>query len=222
MYRLSKMLLRMFFTTCLQRLRPAICTALLYAASTFPVLAQKTVFVPAAPDVTVVHYQPTPDFSAKQLVREIHRRANEVRRQRGLVSLELDSRIETIAQAHSRDMGERGYFDHINLAGRNVTQRARAADYVCVPDLQNPVPVGMGENLYAGFRYSSYRLRYYPEEIVAEFEWRDEPAFAREAILAWLESDSHRRNLLHPDYRLHGIGVYVTRSMEIFVTHNFC
>ncbi len=204
------------------RTRPAICTIIVCAVIVPPAASQRTVFVPAEPDETVVQYQSTPEFSVEQLIREIHRQANVVRRSKGLAPLERDKRIERIARAHSRDMGERGYFDHVNLDGRNATQRARAASYACVPDLENPTLVGIGENLYAGFRYSSYRLRYYRDEIVAEFEWRDEAAFAREAIRAWLDSKGHRRNLLHPDYRLHGIGVYVTRSMEVFVTHNFC
>ncbi len=212
----------MLFPSSLPRFRPAICTCILIVVTCVPAPAQKTVFVPAEPDVTVVQYQPTPEFSVDRLVGEIHRRANEVRRSKGVAVLERDARIERIARDHSKDMGQHGYFDHLDLKGRNATQRARVAEYSCVPDLQNPVPVGIGENLYAGFRYSSYRLRYYGDEIVAEFEWRDEAAFAREAIRAWLESDSHRRNLLHPAYRIHGIGVYVTPSMEIFVTHNFC
>ena len=116
----------------------------------------------------------------------------------------------------------RGYFAHIDLTGRNATQRGHRADYVCVVDAQYPRPASLGENLFAGFRYSEYSLTYYPGEIVADFAWKTEEEFAREVVTGWMESPPHRANLLHPAYQLHGLGIYLSPSLELFVTQNLC
>jgi uncharacterized protein YkwD len=147
---------------------------------------------------------------------------NEERRRHRLPILERDSALDRIGLAHSIDMGKRGYFAHIDLTGRNATQRGHRADYVCVVGAPDPKPASLGENLFAGFRYSEYSLTYYPGEIVADFAWKTEEEFAREVVTGWLESPPHRANLLHPAYQLHGLGIYLSLSLEFFVTQNLC
>ena len=187
-----------------------------------PAHAQRTVFVHVAPEIEARGQNPTPPVDLKSVANLIHRFVNEERSRHGLGRLDRDHSLERISRRHSRDMADNGYFDHTDLTGRNATQRANAQRYVCLPNLDNPSPASIGENLFAGFRYSEYRLTYYPGEVVADFEWLTEEEFAREAVRAWMDSPPHRANLLHPDYHSQGIGIYLSESLEIFVTQNLC
>ncbi len=194
--------------------------ALILPAS--PAGAQKTIFVPAEPTREVRQYQKTPRLSVERVATRIHELINEVRRASGLPPLKRDADLEKVGRDHSADMANNGYFDHVDLRGMRATDRAHRAKYVCLVDLQNPVPLNIGENLFAGFRYHRYRLIYYSDEIVAEFDWKTEEEFARETVDGWMDSPPHRKNLLDGRYRLHGVGVYLSKSMELFVTQNLC
>lgn len=183
---------------------------------------QRTVFGNAEPSSARRHHPPTPPIDTSRLADLIDSLVNEERGRQGLSPLEREPGLDRIGKRHSRDMAENGYFDHIDLRGRNATQRAHAGRYVCLSSMEKPTPVPIGENLFTAFRYSEYRLTYYPGEVVAEYDWKTEEEFAHEAVDAWMDSPPHRENLLHPAYHQHGIGIYVSASLEVFVTQNLC
>lgn len=57
--------------------------------------------------------------------------------------LRSDEQLRCAARLHSRDMGERGYFDHFDPEGKDPFQRIQAAAYTGFPG---------GENIAAGAR----------------------------------------------------------------------
>ena len=52
---------------------------------------------------------------------------NEERTSRGLGKLVMDSKLQAVARAHSKDMFERGYFSHTNLEGKDPFMRMKDA-----------------------------------------------------------------------------------------------
>lgn len=52
---------------------------------------------------------------------------NAERTRAGLVPLQPDEQLDTIAQAHARDMAQREYFGHISPDGTDLTMRLRSA-----------------------------------------------------------------------------------------------
>jgi uncharacterized protein YkwD len=54
---------------------------------------------------------------------------NAERAARGLPPVVREQRLETAAQGHSADMGQRGFFDHVTPEGRTPADRADAAGY---------------------------------------------------------------------------------------------
>jgi uncharacterized protein YkwD len=52
---------------------------------------------------------------------------NRERAANGCRPLAADPRLEAVAAAHSADMRERGFFDHVNPAGQSPFDRAEAA-----------------------------------------------------------------------------------------------
>lgn len=53
---------------------------------------------------------------------------NEERTSRGLGKLVMDSKLQEVARAHSKDMFEKGYFSHTNLEGKDPFMRMKDAN----------------------------------------------------------------------------------------------
>ncbi len=184
--------------------------------------AQRIVEIPATDEQAAVTYQEIPAFDVKVIQSQIQTLVNDERVSAGLPVVEADSALQKLAVSHSADMADSGYFGHRNLRGETATRRAHRSGYVCVGSLSHPVAKGLGENLFTGFLYESYRLILGDGEIIAEFEWSTESEIAGQVVDGWMGSPGHRSNLLDPEYRLQGIGVVITDAYEFFVTQTLC
>ncbi|WP_062205880.1 CAP domain-containing protein [Streptomyces sp. NBRC 109706] len=67
---------------------------------------------------------PTPEVEAAEAVLGL---VNQARGQAGCQPLRLDAGLTNVALAHSRDMAQRGYFDHTDPDGRTPWDRAASA-----------------------------------------------------------------------------------------------
>jgi uncharacterized protein YkwD len=45
---------------------------------------------------------------------------------------------------------------------------------------------------------------------------------ASQAVVGWMGSPGHRRNILEPSYDREGIGVGISADEKVYVTQNFC
>ena len=174
---------------------------------------------PAMPDSVAAR---APSIEAQKIASSIHIETNSARTERGLDSLAWSSDIARIAITHSQDMAQQGYFGHINTRGESATERAARLGYTSLHRTSQYVIVGIGENLFATHRYSEYSVHHMPDEpIFYVVTWKDSGQIAREAVDAWLQSPSHRRNVLSTAYTTQGIGVAIAANGTIFVTQNF-
>lgn len=99
---------------------------------------------------------------------------NAERQRQGLPPLKINPILMQVAQAHTQNMVERGFFDHIDPATRmDACGRIASAGYA----LQ-----ACAENLAAGY------------------------STAEGVFQAWMNSPSHRANLLSPNFTEIGIG----------------
>lgn len=117
---------------------------------------------------------------------------NQERRRHGLgPSLVLDRVLSRAAIEHSEEMAALNYFSHESPLRRNRTlldrYRSAARQYRFFPSMAYSV----GENLY--YRESSNPL--------------GQEALAEEAQRGFMESPSHRRNLLKASWRRVGVGI---------------
>ncbi|MEA2296941.1 MAG: hypothetical protein QOE86_4580 [Solirubrobacteraceae bacterium] len=99
----------------------------------------------------------------------------------GLPPLTQDDRLAAAALEHSQDMVANHYFDHVALDGRDVVDRIRASGYL--PDDQ---PWTIGENLAWGTG-------------TLATPWS--------IVLAWMNSQGHRENILRSAFKQIGFGV---------------
>ncbi len=142
-------------------------------------------------------------ISAEQIAFDIHYEVNEVRKLHGLKPLSWSSTITEIAKKHSQDMNERNYLSHISPEGEDVADRYEQANFVCKKELSNGDILKGGENL-------------------AEISYPDElTGMGSRIVQSWMDSPSHKQNLLFKEYGREGIGVVI--SVEtLYITQNFC
>jgi hypothetical protein len=85
----------------------------------------------------------------------------------------------------------------------------------------NHVVEGVGENLYLTQHFGAYSVQPVAQGgEVYQFEWKTLEEMARQAVAAWMESPSHRANLLSLLYRAHAVGVAAGHNRTVFVTQN--
>jgi|SRR5829696_5427797 len=106
---------------------------------------------------------------------------NRARVRFGLPRLRFNRCLHRVAARHSHDMVRRRYFAHVTPNGWDPGARARASGYV--PRRANWV---VGENIAWGVSYAA------------------RPAFV---VRSWMNSPSHRRNILNRRFRDAGIGI---------------
>jgi len=126
-----------------------------------------------------------------------------VRKLYGLKTLSWIDIIAEIAKKHSQDMSERNYFAHESPEGDDVADRYKKANLVCARQLSN------GDGLRGG-------------EDLAKISFPDDPTGIDTRIVqSWLDSPSHRKNLLFKEYGTEGIGVIISGD-TLYITQNFC
>ena len=129
-------------------------------------------------------------------------RINDVRREAGVAVVTRDSTLVDAARAHSEDMAERDYYAHETPEGAGPSDR---------------VPCdAVGENLHRGDLG--------PESTTdaKTFDTRDGAELATFLIRDWRLSDSHRQNLVNPQWARAGVGIYIDEVNNFFATALFC
>jgi uncharacterized protein YkwD len=148
---------------------------------------------------------PDPDA----LAAETHDRVNDRRTNHDLDELAYDEDLAAIAEAHSEDMAERGYYDHEDPEGNKWGHRYEEYGYDCAIETDRGTVTG-GENLYQ-IAYSGRSL--------------SATDVAERAVDGWMNSPEHRKNMLQDYWRREGIGVHAFEQdgeQVINVTQNFC
>jgi uncharacterized protein YkwD len=121
---------------------------------------------------------------------------NEIRRAKGLASLNQDNELRNVARAYSTDMLVRRFFDHTNPDGVSFHDR--------ILNNYHHWLRFTGENIWGAFGYDSSKTQKLAKEIVDD----------------WMSSPTHRANLLDPDFTHLGVGVSA-RNGTIRATQEF-
>jgi len=117
---------------------------------------------------------------------------NDERKKNNLKALVWDNQLAGIARDYSKQMAEENFFDHFDPQGADVVVRAKKAK------LKHWSKIG--ENLFSVERM------------------KDFDAFA---VKNWMESPTHRQNILDKDFNTAGIGIVESGDGEIFITQVF-
>ena len=133
----------------------------------------------SAPDAGSASADRDPAFSVRTFTaRDLVREVNAERVRRGLKPLRVSMKLMAAAQSHSRAMGKRGFFSHESANGESFWRRVRRF-----------------------YGTKGYRVWFVGENLL----WGATGMAPRDAVVAWLKSPAHRRNLLARDWREIGI-----------------
>lgn len=122
----------------------------------------------------------TPVQSAEtaEIELQIQQQINEIRRNQGLSELRQNYKLADLARRYSQQMAEQGFFSHTSPAGETLVQRVRSTGIIYWH---------VGENLFKSTNIPQ------PTDV---------------AVKGWMDSPGHRRNILRPEYRETGVGVW--------------
>lgn len=129
-----------------------------------------------------------------------HYLVNQYRIKNNRKPLYHDKKLAYIARKHSKDMGIKNYFSHVNKQGETLEDRIGKINYVYTKS------IGMAENIHMNYLYSSYTIRNGVKQLQG---WKDAKKLAKEAVNGWIKSPGHRTNLLSRTYGKEGIGVAI-------------
>lgn len=115
---------------------------------------------------------------------EVLQLVNQVRSKKGLQSLELNALLNKAAFAHAKDMADNNYFDHDSKAKKKNGRFVKVA-----------TPFERME------RFTQNKVTAYSENIAAG------QRTAEEVVKVWMNSPTHRRNILSKEVKYMGVGV---------------
>ena len=114
---------------------------------------------------------------------------NELRQQYGCPTVQIAPELMTAARAHSEEMADHDYFDHIDLSGHRSAWRLQQAGYL---------GTASAENIAAGTST--------PEQVVEIWSTEMPP------------NDGHRQNMLNCSFTEIGVG-YATNANSVYKTY---
>ncbi|MXV63810.1 CAP domain-containing protein [Natronorubrum sp. JWXQ-INN-674] len=143
----------------------------------------------------------------------IHAEVNDRRADHGLEPLEWDGTIASVSRAHSHDMADRDYFDHVNPDGQEPMDRFTDVDGYCR---------GYGENI--AMTWVDHHVERPGTGETVRYQTSEDLAVG--LVDQWMNSTSHRQAILEegstPDWDRGGVGVYIAAEGEVYASHNFC
>jgi len=127
---------------------------------------------------------------------EIHFSTNQIRTKLGLQPLLPLAELDQVATLYSQDMATRRFFDHKDPDGLGPQERLSQH----LPQL---VAKNVGENI-----------------ALRSLEIKDAKLMAAALMKMWRESNEHYKNLINPEYRHLGVGLYLTEE-RIYASQTF-
>lgn len=121
---------------------------------------------------------PVQSAAIQDMEEQVLQQINEIRQQQGLETLRKNEKLAQVARNYSRRMAEQGFFAHTSPQGDTLVDRVRAVGIFFF---------AVGENLFTSTNIAQPVPR---------------------AIAGWMDSPGHRQNVLRPEYRETGIGVW--------------
>lgn len=128
--------------------------------------------------------------STAKMEDQVRQQINAIRQEKGLSQLRHNERLAEVARSYSRRMAEEDFFAHVSPKGDTPAQRVQSAGIFYLL---------VGENLFTSTNI--------PQPVPA-------------AIDGWMKSRGHRENILRPEYRETGIGVW-RRGNTYYITQLF-
>jgi uncharacterized protein YkwD len=162
-----------------------------------------------------------PKIDIPEMERQIHRLINRERQNHGLAPLAWDEQLTRIARNHSLDMARHRFFGHTNLQGEDATVRGKNLGWNKKKQI-GPTTwlTGLAENIFLNHLYDKM-VKTVKDGIIVniEYAWNHPDKIAISTVRGWMDSPSHRKNILSPLHDRQGIGIAI-RESEVLITQD--
>jgi uncharacterized protein YkwD len=161
----------------------------------------------------------TAELNGTELEYLVHRYVNAERAEHGESNLTFDTDLRAVARYHSADMANRSYFSHVGPDGETLSDRYRRFDYQCRVNTGTLQYATGGENIL----YTYYDAPVAMGNRTVEYDSQKE--LARGIVNGWMNSTSHRQNLLKSYWQREAIGIHIEQTdgrTRVYATQNFC
>jgi uncharacterized protein YkwD len=172
-----------------------------------------------ASDAPSVPASSTAELNGTRVEYLVHRYVNAERAERGKSNLTFDTDLRAVARYHSADMANRSYFSHVGPDGETLADRYRRFDYQCRVKTGTFRYATGGENIL----YTYYDAPVAMGNRTVEYDSQKE--LARGIVNGWMNSTSHRQNLLKSYWEREAIGIHIEQTdgrTRVYATQNFC
>lgn len=159
-----------------------------------------------------------PIVEAADLARRTHEFVNAERALRRLRPLRWSPLLSRVAERHSQDMSQRGFFDHVTPEGRSPSDRAVRANATCGGRRGATVI----ENLAQTWLYRRETVVNEGTERHVIYDWRTQDEIAEESVTRWIRSQSHREALLNHRMQQQGVGISIRGDGQVLITQVMC
>lgn len=153
------------------------------------------------------------EVSSETIEDFVHAEVNDRRADHDLEPLTWDGTIASVSRAHSADMAERDYFDHVNPDGERPLDRFSDVGDYCR---------SYGENIALNWLDAPVQE---PDGGSAT-EYHTAEGIAEGLVDQWMNSTDHRQAILEENvdgsWERAGVGVYVADDGKVYATQNFC
>jgi uncharacterized protein YkwD len=150
-------------------------------------------------------------LQTRQIESLVYEMVNRERKNHGLKTLQWDGALADLARRHSTDMAARGILSHTNSKGEDPTTRAKKKGLNVTKQQGSITRTGIAENI--GTLPMGNLKGYGPV--------RSERDVAAAMMKHWLESSSHRDNILNPHHDVIGIGAASDSQGTYYLTQDF-
>jgi uncharacterized protein YkwD len=160
------------------------------------------------------------NLDSSSIARKVHSLVNEHREDHGIRTMKYDEKLQSIAYAHSVDMAQNNFFDHVNEKGYDPSDRAERAGYTCHKELEGGYYTeGIAENIAQNYVHDT-TIRYVNGFPI--YDWLTEDELAYSIFDQWRTSPGHNENMLEPEYDREGLGIFIEDDGKVYATENFC
>ncbi len=151
----------------------------------------------------------TDNINETQLNELTYNNLNNERTQRNISELSQDNDIEEVAEYKTDNMISKDYIDHESPSGESVNDRFSNFNVNCQ---------SVGENIAKTFYDRNVNTEYKDETV----NYKSMEELSEGIVTQFMNSQSHKENLLDENWEYHGLSIKVTSNNEVYATHKFC
>lgn len=175
-----------------------------------------------------ITWEQSPFYNWIEIARQVHEKLNQARNLNGLTPLAWSNDLAYLSILHSNDMAVNNFLGHDSQENLSIGSRAQQQGITCSFDYNNLHFSSFSENVFYVNTWTERTIVYSgtnaegQDVFINHYIFRTPENIVDEAVQGWMNSPSHKANILAPQSQRHGIGIGVGKDGKIYFTQSIC